>query len=188
MPDPLSVVALLPGRFQPFHAGHYAAWRALADAFGEDRAFIGTSDKVELPRSPLGFAEKRAVMTGLFDVPEAQVVQLRSPYRPAELLERFPSASTALVVALSQKDAERLTRGRYYRPWTGQAAEPFGEAGYVQVVPVAAGGVSGTRVRDLLADPDLDEAARVQGFKELYPRFDPVIYEMLRARMGDMLR
>ena len=59
--DIQKTVAIYPGRFQPFHRGHAAVYKWLNTKF--DTVFIATSDKVEPPRSPFNFAEKRALMT-----------------------------------------------------------------------------------------------------------------------------
>ena len=51
-------VVIYVGRFQPMHKGHYGTYQHLVKKFGKNNVYIGTSDKVELPKSPFNFREK----------------------------------------------------------------------------------------------------------------------------------
>ena len=51
-------VVIYVGRFQPMHKGHYGTYHYLVKKFGKNNVYIGTSDKVELPKSPFNFREK----------------------------------------------------------------------------------------------------------------------------------
>jgi len=46
----MKILAVYPGRFQPFHKGHAQVYQWLKNKFGD--AVIATSDKVEAPKSP----------------------------------------------------------------------------------------------------------------------------------------
>jgi len=54
------VIAVYPGRFQPMGRHHAATFKWLQDKFGKENTYIVTSDKVEMPKSPLNFQEKKA--------------------------------------------------------------------------------------------------------------------------------
>jgi len=47
------IIAVYPGRFQPFGPHHAKAFNWLQDQFGAENAYIVTSDKVKPPKSPL---------------------------------------------------------------------------------------------------------------------------------------
>jgi len=51
-------VVIYVGRFQPMHKGHYGTYQHLVKKFGKDNVFVGTSDKVERPKSPFNFNPK----------------------------------------------------------------------------------------------------------------------------------
>ena len=51
-------VVIYVGRFQPMHKGHAGTYQHLVKKFGKNNVFVGTSDKVERPKSPLT-SEKR---------------------------------------------------------------------------------------------------------------------------------
>ena len=53
-------IGIYAGRFQPPHKGHLDIYKQLKQVTGTD-TFIATSDKVELPDSPLNFQEKKQI-------------------------------------------------------------------------------------------------------------------------------
>ena len=59
----MDTVVIYPGRFHPFHKGHKSVYDTLVKRFGKDRVYIATSNKVDPPKSPFTFDEKRAMMT-----------------------------------------------------------------------------------------------------------------------------
>ena len=48
--DIKKTVVTYVGRFHPFHSGHNATYQHLVKKFGKDNVYIGTSDKVQLPK------------------------------------------------------------------------------------------------------------------------------------------
>ena len=53
---------IYPGRFQPMLPHHEIVYKKLQAEFPDADVYIATSDKVALPKSPLNFREKRAVI------------------------------------------------------------------------------------------------------------------------------
>ena len=53
------IIAIYPGRFQPFGKHHAAAFKWLQKEFGQANAYIVTSDKVDPPKSPFSFEDKK---------------------------------------------------------------------------------------------------------------------------------
>jgi len=89
------VVAIYPGRFHPFHKGHASVYTYLRNKF--DTVFIATSDKVDPPKSPFSFAEKRQMMIAA-GVPASAIVQTKNPYQAQEILQAYDPATTAVVL------------------------------------------------------------------------------------------
>jgi nicotinamide mononucleotide adenylyltransferase len=184
-------VAVYPGRFQPFHPGHFSVYKSLVDRYGKDNVFIGTSNKTDDDKSPFGFAEKQQIMSKMFGIPADKIVQVKNPYAPEEVLSKFP-ANTPFVTAVSEKDATRLAGGKYYRPLPkdGSALEgDYKTVGYYDVVPefdqdVAGSNVSGTTVRNVLRDPKRSPAEKQKVFKDLYGKFDPEIFDLMVSKLS----
>ena len=103
-----NVIAIYPGRFQPFGKHHAAAFKWLEKKFGGQNCYIVTSDKVELPKSPFNFKEKHDIIShyGLGD----RVVQSKNPYKAEEILNSLDPEKTALVVMVGAKDMQEDPR------------------------------------------------------------------------------
>ena len=52
------LLVIYPGRFQPFHKGHYAVYEFLTGKFGRNNVYIATSNKTDGAKSPFTFSEK----------------------------------------------------------------------------------------------------------------------------------
>lgn len=184
------VVAIYAGRFQPFHRGHYSVYKHLVDRFGVENVFIGTSDKVNMPKSPFSFAEKEKIITSMFDIPTDKVRQVKSPFAPEEILDDFDAETTTFVTAFSEKDAGRLAQGKYYQALGEKdpsELEGYRDKGYYIVAPVfkmEIGGknISGTQVRSVLGDPKASTKAKDALFRKLYGKTNPEVFNLIIAR------
>jgi cytidyltransferase-like protein len=58
-PKVKKTIVVYSGRFQPFHKGHYAAYKNLVSKFGAGNVFIGSSNTTSQPKSPFNFQEKK---------------------------------------------------------------------------------------------------------------------------------
>ena len=168
------------GRFHPFHSGHYATYQHLVKKFGKDNVYIGTSDKVQLPKSPFQFKEKVQIMTTMFGIPKNKIVKVKNPYAPKEILQSFPEETTAFITVVGEKDKNRLG-GKYFEPYKGKVEKGFADAGYVYVAPSQARGISGTEVRKGMSDSD--EQSRIKFFKSVYPKFNQKIFDLVSSRI-----
>lgn len=168
------------GRFHPFHSGHYATYQHLVKKFGKDNVYIGTSDKVQLPKSPFQFKEKVQIMTTMFGIPKDKIVKVKNPYAPKEILQSFPEETTGFITVVGEKDKNRLG-GKYFEPYKGKVEKGFADAGYVYVAPSQARGISGTEVRKGMSDSD--EKSRIKFFKSVYPKFNQKIFDLVSSRI-----
>jgi len=179
-------VAIFTGRFQPFHAGHFSIYQALVKKFGKDNVFIATTDKTDPIKSPFGFKEKQQIITSMFDIPEDKVVQVKNPYAPKEILGQLPP-DTTYVTAVSQKDSERLTGGKYFKNYDDVAdteRKGYQEQGYYIIAPemqlqLQGKNISGTQVRALLGNPKITDRAKQEIFTMIYGKFDPDIFKKI---------
>jgi len=144
------VIVVYSGRFQPMHKGHFGVYAHLIKKFGKDNVFIATSDKVDLPNSPLNFSEKKLVMTTMFGVPSDKIVQVKNPYIPTEILSKYDEATTAYITVVSEKDEMRLG-GKYFSKWDGNPEDGYKDKGYVYISPMFGEGISATEIRKMLS-------------------------------------
>ena len=179
-------VAIFTGRFQPFHAGHYSIYRALVKKFGEDNVFIASSDKTDATKSPFNFNQKKEIMTQMFDIPEDKVVQVKNPYAPSEILSTL-SPNTVYVTAVSQKDSERLTGGKYFKNYNDvpeKNRKPYEDQGYFIIAPemqlqLNGKNISGTQVRAIMGNPKFTDRAKQEIFTKIYGKFDQDIFKKI---------
>jgi hypothetical protein len=185
---PLRTIAIFTGRFQPFHAGHYSIYKSLVDRFEADNVYIASSNVTDPIRSPFEFKDKKNIMTSMFDIPEDRVVQVKNPYAPVEILDKLPP-NTTYVTAVSQKDADRLGGGKYFRNFEDVPDgkhKGFKEQGYFIVAPemqlnIDGKNISGTALRAVFGDPAITERAKKEIFTKIYGKFDPKIFKKIVA-------
>ena len=176
-------VVIYVGRFQPFHKGHYATYQHLVKKFGKDNVYIGTSNKVQKPKSPFDFKEKVKIMNTMFGIPTSKIHQVKNPYQPTEILKKFDEKSTAFVTVVGEKDKSRLG-GKYFTPLKGEINEPYRDRGYVYVSPSQSNPISGTDVRNGLA---LGSDEQKQSFftDRAYPKFNKTIFNLITSKLNE---
>jgi hypothetical protein len=180
---PAKPIAIFPGRFQPFHSGHYSIYKSLVDKFGKDNVYIATSDKVEPITSPFGFKDKQNIMSKMFDIPADKIVQTKAPYRPVEITDKLPE-NTPVVLSFSEKDAERM-QGKYFKPYKdGEKLDGYRNHGYVIIAPemkldIDGKNVSGTQLRYIFGNPQFTDRAKEEIFTKVYGKFDDDIFNKI---------
>ncbi len=182
-------VAIFTGRFQPFHAGHYSIYQGLVNKFGKENVFIASSNAQDAVKSPFPFKDKKEIMTTMFGIPKNRVVQVKNPYSPVEILNKFP-AETKYVTAVSQKDAERLAKGGGYFKNFDQVApkkrKGYEDEGYYIVAPemqlkVNGKNISGTQLRATFGSDMLSVPEKKKIFQQVYPKFDRDVFAKIVA-------
>ena len=179
-----NIVVVYAGRFQPFHKGHYATYSHLVKKFGKNNVYIGTSNKTDNKKSPFNFKEKVMIMNTMFGVPKNQIVQVKNPYVPTEILKKFDKDKTAFVTVVGKKDASRLG-GKFFTPYKdGIDFEGYEDRGYVYIAPEGGGGVSGTEVRKGLSSGS-EEDKKNFFVKRAYPKFDKKIFDFITNTLNE---
>jgi hypothetical protein len=174
------VVVVYSGRFQPFHKGHYATYENLIRKFGKDSVYIGTSNVTDSKKSPFNFKEKKAIMMQMFGIPSSKIVNVKNPYRPEEILNKFDSDTTGLIVVVGEKDQNRLS-GNYFTPYKGKVEQGYLDKGYVYASPAQSNPISGTDVRYWLSAGSEEE--RKKNFTKAYPKFDSQIFKLITLKL-----
>ena len=180
-------VVVYSGRFQPFHSGHAQVYKHLVGKFGKNNVFIGTSNKQGGPRHPFNFKEKKEIMTKMFKIPSNKIVQVKNPYAPNEVMDKFPEKTTAFITVVGKKDASRLASPGYQKYFSmykkGDVDTGYKDKGYVYVSP-SFGNISGTAVRDGMSKGD--KSKRKAFFKKVYGKFDPKIFNLISGRLSKL--
>jgi len=177
------VVVVYSGRFQPFHKGHYATYENLIRKFGKDSVYIGTSNVTDSKKSPFNFKEKKAIMMQMFGIPSSKIVNVKNPYRPEEILNKYDSDTTGLIVVVGEKDQNRLS-GKYFTPYKGKVEQGYLDKGYVYASPATANPISGTDVRYWLSAGSEEE--RKKNFTKAYPKFDSQIFKLITLKLKSL--
>ena len=177
------VVVVYSGRFQPFHKGHYATYDNLVRKFGKDSVYIGTSNVTDSKKSPFNFKEKKIIMTTMFGIPSNKIVNIKNPYAPEEILNKYDSDTTGLIVVVGEKDQNRLS-GKYFKPYKGKVDAGYLDRGYVYAAPAQSNPISGTDVRYWLSAGSSDD--RKKNFTKAYPKFDSQIFKLITLKLKSL--
>ena len=181
-PEVKKTIVVYSGRFQPFHKGHFISYQKLVSKFGRENVYIGTSNVTDSGKSPFTFDEKKKIATKIFGVPSDKFVQIKNPYAPKEILDKYDGKTTQYVAAVGEKDATRLA-GKYFKPYKGKAGYGYDEIGYVYAVPAEPNPISGTDVRTNFKGADEKKAKDF--FKKIYPKFNDEIYQMIKNKLNE---
>ena len=178
------VIAVYPGRFQPMGKHHAATFLWLQKQFGANNTYIVTSDKVELPKSPLNFKEKKAVidMYGFGN----KTIKVKNPYKAEELLSKFDPNTTAVVFMVGEKDMKEDARFKVGKLKSGADSyfqnyndskdnlQGYDKHGYLITAPHISlnvpgyGEMSGTKIRQALGDPKLPKEKKKKIFEKIF--------------------
>jgi len=149
-------IALLPGGFKPPHLGHYNMAKYLADFADKVIIRIGQKEregiKKELALEIWNYYKE-------FD-PDSRsgklvisVAQSPSPVRDVyDFVEQTAPEGSTVILGLGEKDA---SDGRYNS--IPKFAEPRNIKAEVELVPPQAGGISGTRMREIIKSNNKEE-------------------------------
>ena len=187
-----TIVAIYPGRFQPMGKHHAEVFKWLQGKFGTQHTYVATTDKVQLPKSPFNFREKRSIMLkhGI-----KNIVQVKNPYNPAEILNKYDPKTTAVVIVYGKKDAGRLRTTKkdgtpgYYQDFSKSKNNLLGydKHGYFVISPHinlkidGFGEMSGTSIRQALQTADQNR------FKDIFGWYDPNLFTMIKKKLSEQI-
>ncbi len=196
----MDTLVIYPGRFHPFHKGHKSVYDVLVKRFGKNRVFIATSNKVDPPKSPFTFEEKRAMMA-LTGVDPSRVVQVKNPYQATEITDNYDPQNTVALFAVSDKDMAEDPRfsfqprkdgePSYYQPAQNDM-QGFDKHAYIVTVPTLNFDVLGKPMKS--ASEFRAEFARSDSNKQrdmitdLFGRYDPKIHQTMASKIVEQLQ
>ena len=195
----MNYLVIYPGRFHPFHLGHKASYDWLTKQFGENSVYIASSNVQDPDTSPFTFADKVAMMTKL-GVPVSHIVNVKNPYQATEITSSLADEekqNTALVFAVSAKDAERFSFApkkdgspSYLQPLpeNKKGLKPMTKCGYIAITPTVNFKVKGvdansaSQIRKLYLDGNDND--RKQIITDLYGAPDAELQAIFDERLG----
>ena len=177
-----TIIAVYPGRFQPFGPHHEEVYEQIRKKFKE--VFIATSNKSGGDRHPMNFSQKKKHMQKM-GVNGSAIVLENQPYIPKGLLKKFDGESTAVVFVVGAKDKGRLTAGKYFKEYEKNymRLEGHEKHGYIMEAPhvsVRVGGqeIDGTTIRKLLGSEKYDLDIKKKFFKKMFGYFDQKTFDL----------
>ena len=183
------IIAIYPGRFQPFGPHHLKVYKSLQKQF--DDVYIVTSNIQKPPRHPLNFKEKKAHMVKM-GIPSKNIL-MDNPYKPASLYRKFNPKKTVAVFVVGKKDKGRLSGGKYFQDYKKNKKDlkGFSTHGYVLQAPhisvnVAGKEISGNTMRTILGNPEIKPKQRQLLFKKLFGYWNASVYKMMTDRFGKL--
>jgi hypothetical protein len=180
------VIGIYSGRFQPAGLHHYKTYKWFEKQF--DEAWVATSDKTNSIDSPLDYNAKKLIWAkhGV-----RNISKVKNPYKAEEILKKHDEKTTSAVFLVGKKDADRLSKGKFFRPWEGKAEVGYRDGAYLMIAPhvsikVLGKEVSGTRIRELLGKTTFDQDTKKTAFKELFGWYDEKIFKYLTKKFGTL--
>jgi len=190
------LVVVYGGRFQPFHLGHYHAYRWLCRKFGKQNVWIATSNKTNFKAeegkvSPFSFIEKQELIVTLYGVRPRRVVECKNPaFSPKEIFQQYKGYDLVYLSAVGKKDAERYEKSDFFsklpKDFKLEDLSLAKEGGYYTIVPMGESGLSGTEVRNRILQAETKTELK-KVFKQVFGEYDDVIAEMVQAKLKEVV-
>ena len=198
-------IAIYPGRFQPFGKHHAAAFMWLQNKFGKENTYIVTSNKTDA-KSPFNFAEKKAIIE-LYGIDPSHIIEVKNPYNPVELYNKYDPESTSAVIMVGEKDMGEDPRFKIGTKKDGSPSffqdyninkdnlQTLSKHGYLLTAPHVSlkvpgyGEMSGTEIRQVLGDTTKTREEKKELFKEIFGWYSDkmanYIFDKLENRMNE---
>jgi hypothetical protein len=185
------ILAIYPGRFQPFALHHKAAYDWLSNQFGVENTYIATSDVTDPQKSPFDFMEKKRIINkhGI-----RHVVRVKNPYSPREIISKFDPKTTVVIYMIGEKDTGRLASYKRLMKYNKTTSIPYKDIQnpyiyYVYVphisIPIPSfGEMSGTTIRKALGDQTAKLSELKQRFQSVMGWFDADIFNMVIKKLN----
>lgn len=196
----MNKVVIYPGRFQPMLSHHAEVFRQLQQQFPDAEVYVGTSDKVEPPKSPFNFKEKQLIASA-HGVPAERVLQATRPYHKDEYARYFDENNTVIIFAVGEKDLDRFpftnvdpstgldmtvrgeARPKYYQKINtlNKDTQPMSTRGYITLAPTIKLGdevASASAFRDALQNAPDKEAAK-ELFTRQFGSYDEQVFSLI---------
>lgn len=196
-----NVLVIFPGRFQPVTKNHAQVYAFLCKKYGPKNVFIASSNKVDPPRSPFSFNEKKALLQ-FIGIDPSHIIETKSPYSASEITQNYDPNNTVLIFAVGQKDMEEDPRfsfkpkkdgsPSYFQPMNNKVPpESFAKHAYIVPIPTLEFSIAGqkvkgaTQIREMFANATPDEQKKL--FTDLYGKFNPTLFDIVSKKLSNQV-
>lgn len=167
---------IMPAGAHPFHPGHLALYNAAKQAFPDGEVYVAATNDTTTRPFPFAIKEKLAKLAG---VEAGHFVEVKSPFRANEIVEKYNPEDTILIFVRSEKDrqSQPMPGGNkkdgspsYLQPYS-KKLEPLTKHAYMAYLPTikfAGGFTSASQIRAKW--PKLDDSAKHKLVNQLYPK------------------
>lgn len=201
------IVVLYPGRFQPMgphHAGVYEKVKAHFESIygsGVD-TYVVSSNKVELPKSPFNFEQKKQIINshGI-----TNVVQVKNPYGADEILSKYDPETTAAIYIVGHKDTVRTKsmigvtkagKPKHYKMYNDNvdSLTSYKKHSYLyiegpsQKMMPNGEEMSGTKLREYLKGATEEQFQEIMEYDEKHTKLYEMIKGVLQKALGSRKR
>ena len=168
-------IVIMPGGFHPFHAGHASLYNQIKEKYGKSDVYVAASDNQKERPFPFKIKEKLAQISG---VQPGEFVQVKSPFVPKEITDKYDPDKDSIVFVRSKKDRNEYPKPGmtkkdgspgYFQHITDQGLQPLSKVGYIDYLDTKefAGITSATQIREIW--PTLDDDQREEFVIQIYP-------------------
>lgn len=179
-----TTLAIYSGRFQPFHPGHHGVYKKLVKEFGKDNVYIVSSNVTNQDSSPFDFKQKEVIIHKLFKIPKEQIVMVRNPYNPEELLNDFDPEITSVVFAIGKKDSNRLSGGNIEVYKNQRDLVSMNEKLYAWYIDPQADGINASFIRTFF-ETNNDPEKLKDFFIDFYGTFNQQVFDIFLRELTD---
>ena len=194
----MRIIAIYPGRFQPFGKHHAKAFEWLKSQFGDKDTYIATSNVTDSSKSPLSFKDKQEI----FNLHKIKnVVNVKNPYKAEEILSNFDPKNTAVVFMVGEKDmmedprfkVGKLKSGKdsYFQKYSkNKTLKGFDTHGYLITAPHVSlkvpgyGEMSGTAIRNAIANSTASNREKL--FTAIFGVYDKKLADKLHDKFSKL--
>jgi len=179
-------IVIFPGGFHPFHLGHKSIFDGIQKAFPNADAYIAITDYTE--ERPFTADEKKIIISST-GIDTSKVVQVKSPFRPEEILQKYNPDKDVVIFAVGEKEKYDPSRKSlfvrtkkdgtpsYFQDYNAnEVLRPFGKHGYIYLLPTVSFGkeVFGSNIKsasELRAKYNtLNDKQKITLLKKLYSK------------------
>ena len=169
-------LVIMPGGFHPWHAGHTALYQSAQEVFPSADVFVAATADTSTRPFPFKLKKMLAQAAG---VPAHRFIQVKSPFRAAEITQSYDPADTVLIFVRSAKDmttqpqpggVKKDGSPSYLQPYKRNGLKPMTEHAYIAYLPVAQFGPGMTSATEIRSKwPEMDDQAKLGLVKSIYP-------------------
>ena len=186
-------IVIFGGRFQPFHLGHFEAYKKLVKKFGLANVYISTSNKTNLESSlgkisPFDFSEKKKIIHEIYGIPEDKILQVVNPlFSGLEIAKKLNGTTRPVIIASGLKDCSRFENLKTYHQYSNSVDLKPISASIAYYIPMMSEkeGFSATEARKMiLSSKNMVDLKK--SFITIFGKYDESICNLISSKLKEV--